>query len=240
VLTTDSLAVPGRHAPLLAPTSLAAAPGEPLLVVAEPQDTRTVLALALTARMRAGSGSVAWSGDASPGAVRRASVLVDSPQINEPERHLRLADLVAEDLALLPAPFWRRPRARAWLRRHGAEHLARTWVDALDPAERLHLMLELALEDTSAELVVVDSPDRHGLEDGVWLGLLRAAAAHPRGPAVVAVVSRLPDGWDGPSAAAGQDSAAAGQDSAAAGPGDTPCGEDSAATALPDPMEASA
>ncbi|GAA3678785.1 ABC transporter ATP-binding protein [Arthrobacter ginkgonis] len=233
MLTTDSLTVPGRHALLLAPTSIAAAPGQLLLVVAEPQDTRTVLALALTARMKAGSGSVAWNGNSSPGAVRRASVLVDSPQINEPERHLRLADLVAEDLSLLPGPFWRRPRARAWLCRQGAERLARTWVDALDPADRLRLMLALALEDAAAELIVLDSPDRHGLEDGAWLGLLRAAAAHPRGPAVVAVVSRLPDGWDGPSATAGQHSATAGPDGPA-------CGGDPATTALPDLMEAPA
>jgi hypothetical protein len=204
VLIADSLAIAGRHLPLLEPTSLAVARGELLLVAAEPQATRTALALGLSARMRPTEGTVSWSGNPGLRAVRHISALVDSPEINEPEAHLKVRDLVAEDLALQPGPIWRRSGIDAWMRKHHMDELANEWLDAIDPLERLALLTHLALEDRGVDVLVFDSPDRHGIPEVDWLSYLQSVATGRRAPAVVAVVQRIPGNWLGSTAWAGQ------------------------------------
>ncbi|GAA1496628.1 hypothetical protein GCM10009628_16310 [Paeniglutamicibacter kerguelensis] len=203
VLIANSLAIAGRHQPLLEPTSLAVARGQILLVQAEPQPTRTALSLGLSARMRPSSGSVAWSGNSTLRSVRRISALVDSPEINEPEAHLKVRDLVAEDLALQPGPLWRRSSIDSWMERHRMDHLADSWLDAIDPLDRLALLTHLALEDHRVELAVFDSPDRHGIPEESWIDYLQTVAAGRRSPAVVAVVTRIPLWWEGAGTYAG-------------------------------------
>ncbi len=204
MLIADNLAIAGRHLPLLEPTSLAVARGELLLVAAEPRPTRTALALALSARMRPGDGTVSWSGTSALRSVRRIGALVDSPEINEPEAHLKVRDLVAEDLALQPGPIRRRSGIDTWLKKHAMEALATQWLDAIDPLERLKLLTRLALEDRSIELLVFDSPDRHGIPEDGWTRYLQAVATSRRAPAVVAVIQRIPESWNGSVARAGQ------------------------------------
>jgi len=205
VLLADSLSIDGHHAPLLRPTSLVAPASELTIVAAPTQESRTALSLGLSARMKPDGGSVAWEADADIRAVRRASALVDSPEINEPEQHLRVKDLVAEDLALLPGPFWGTVSAARWLESHRLGHLANEWVDAIDAEDRLHLLASLSLQDSDVKLLVFDSPDRHDLADADWIRILAGVAAGRRQPAVVAVVQRIPEQWDGRTAIAEQD-----------------------------------
>ncbi|GHD05131.1 ABC transporter ATP-binding protein [Zhihengliuella salsuginis] len=205
MLFADSLSIDGHHAPLLRPTSLVAPASELTLVTAPTQQARTALALGLSGRMKPDGGSVAWESDADIRAVRRASALVDSPEINEPEQHLRVKDLVAEDLALLPGPFWGTVSAARWLASHRLDHLANEWVDAISPEDRLHLLASLSLQDGNVKLLVFDSPDRHDLPGAEWTRLLRDVSTGRRQPAVVAVVQHIPDGWDGRTAAAEKD-----------------------------------
>ncbi|WP_125610208.1 ABC transporter ATP-binding protein [Specibacter cremeus] len=214
MLAAAQLHVKGRHHTLLPPTTLEAHRGEVLLVQADGQHRRTALALALTGRMRPTSGTVALGHDDTLGALRRHSAIVDSPEVNEPENHLSVRSLVAEDLALVPRKFRDRTRPTAWLVKHGHTGLVSKWVEELEPATLLGLQLELALANRDVELVVVDSPDRHGADDSPWLALLHDAAAgrlartpgtEPRELTVVAVVGRVPPGWDGPTAVVGHE-----------------------------------
>lgn len=205
MLIANDFSLDGRHGPLVEPTSLTAASGELLLVQAEPQTTRTALALGLSARMRPGTGAVAWEGDSSLAGVRRISMIVDSPEINEPESHTKVRDLVAEDLALHPGPFWRRSSIDDWLDRHHVSDLAGEFVDAIDPLDRLKILTHLALEEHQTKLLVFDSPDRHGIPDDDWVAHLVETAAGRRHPAIIAVVQRIPDAWTGKVAAAGRD-----------------------------------
>ncbi len=76
--------------------------------------------------------------------------------------------------------------------------MAKDWADSLDPARRLELQLLLAAEDSRIELIVLDSPDRHDMQDDVWLDLLLEFAGSNRAFAVVAIVSNAPYEWDGP------------------------------------------
>lgn len=204
VLIADNLAIAGRHLPLLEPTSLAVARGELLLVQAEPQPTRTALSLGLSARMLPTQGTVSWSGNPATRSVRLISALVDSPEINEPEAHLKVRDLVAEDLALQPGPIWRRSGINSWMKKHRMDDLANEWLDAIEPIQRLTLLTHLALEDRDIELLVFDSPDRHGIAEDQWFRYLESVATGRRAPAVVAVVQRIPEDWNGSTAYAGQ------------------------------------
>lgn len=216
MLTVHQLHVAGRRHTLLPATTAQTQRGELLLIQADGQERRTALALTLSGRMKPTSGSVALGHDPSLAGLRRRSALIDSPDVNAPEHHLTARSLTAEDLALVPLKFRDRTRPTAWLVKHGFRDVLDQWIEELEPNRLLHLQLELALANRDVELVVVDSPDRHTAEVSAWLPLLEAAAAGelgrgpeahtdspPRPLLVIGVVGRLPDDWDGPSAAAG-------------------------------------
>ncbi len=216
MLSTNQLHINGRRHTLLPATTVEAHKGEVLLIQADGQERRTALSLALTGRMKPSSGTVALGRDASMAALRRRSTVVDAPEVNAPEHHLTVRSLASEDLALVPFKFRDRTRPTEWLVTRGFRDLLGKWVEEVEPARLLHLQLELALADHGVELVVVDSPDRHSADTGTWLPLLERAAAGrmglgpeanaqtpPRPLLVVGVVGRLPDGWAGPAAVAG-------------------------------------
>lgn len=204
MLTAEKLFVRGRHSELLPPTSLTAPPGEVLLVEAGHQAMRTALCLVLTGRMRPGAGSVAWNRTTDLWKLRSFTALADSPGINEPEPHLRVLDLVAEDLALIPRRTRPRMRAGQWLSEQGLANLSDLWIEQLEPAARMDLLVRLALADTAVHLLVVDSPDRHLADPAAWLPALEAAAEGPGRPvAVVAAVASLPAEWNGAACSAG-------------------------------------
>ena len=204
MLSAENLFLKGRHSALLPPTSLEANAGGLLLVSGDDQSTRTALALALSGRMRPTSGTVSWGHSARLEHLRRHSALIDSPGVNEPERHLRVRDLVAEDLALVPRR--KRPRGNAadWLKSEGLSDLGPRWIEELEPAVRLDLLTRLALADFTVELLVFDSPDRHDADPDTWLSVLTGSVASPsRLVTAVAVVAQIPPEWTGPAAAAG-------------------------------------
>lgn len=216
MLSTKQLHIDGRRHTLLPATTVQAHKAEVLLIQADGQERRTALALALTGRMKPSSGTVALGRDASMAGLRRRSALVDAPDVNAPEHHLSVRSLAAEDLALVPFKFRDRTRPTEWLVKHGFRDILGQWIEELEPARLLHLQLELALANRAVELVVVDSPDRHTADVDAWLPLLEQAAAgrmglgpeaHAETPSrpllVVGVVGRLPDGWEGPAAVAG-------------------------------------
>ncbi|MDN3905936.1 ABC transporter ATP-binding protein [Arthrobacter sp. YD2] len=204
MLSADNLFVKGRHSPLLPPTSLTVRAGELFLACGGNQSVRTALALTLSGRMRPTSGSVSWGRDPRPEHLRRHAALLDSPEVSEPERHLRVRDLVAEDLALIPRRSRPRTGASAWLSGEGLADLGPLWIEELDASARLDLLLRLALADAAVDLLVVDSPDRHGPDPDAWLPLLaEAVSAAGRQVTAVAVVAQLPAEWTGPSAVAG-------------------------------------
>lgn len=204
LLCARQLSVKGRRLDLLPPTSLQVARGELLLVTGERQDQRTALALVLSGRMKSDGGTLSWDGSAGVRPLRRASALVDSPGVNEPEQHLSVADLVTEDLALIPRRYRGALLSRPWLKVNRFEDVAGMWTEQLPPARRTELLTALALANPGTDLLVVDSPDRHSADPADWLPRLTALAHDGGRPlAVAATVSALPDGWTGPSAAAG-------------------------------------
>ncbi|MFF2246228.1 ABC transporter ATP-binding protein [Arthrobacter sp. NPDC058130] len=204
MLCVQQLSVTGRRDDLLPPTSLEAARGELLLVEGVRQDQRTALALALSGRMRPSSGIVNWDGNARIKVLRQASTVVDSPGVNEPEQHLSVRDLVTEDLSLLPRRRRGILRSTPWLKLNNFEDIAGLWTEQLPAGRRTGLLTALALANPDTDLLVVDSPDRHSGDAGDWLPRLQELAQDAGRPlAVVATVTRIPDGWTGPAAAIG-------------------------------------
>jgi ABC-type branched-subunit amino acid transport system ATPase component len=204
LLSVQQLRVNGRRDDLLPPTSLQATRGELLLVTGDRQDQRTALALTLSGRMKPGSGTVSWDGQSRIKPLRLVSALVDSPGVNEPEQHLSVRDLVTEDLSLIPRRYRGALISKPWLKINRFEDISDMWAEQLPPRRRTELLTALALANPRTDLLVLDSPDRHGADPADWLSRLEELAYDGGRPlAVVATVTALPDSWSGPTAAIG-------------------------------------
>lgn len=209
MLSVRGLRVAGRHSDLVPPTSFEAHRGELVLIRADGREHRTALALAASGRLAPNAGTAVWGAGAGTAkkdlrALRRASAVVDSPQINEAELHLRVRDLVAEDLALLPRRHRGPISAEAWLTVNAFQDVAEHWAQDLPASRRTELLTSIALANPETELLVLDSPDRHSDDPHDWLPFLAATAARPGRPlAVVGVVAALPPEWTGPAAVLG-------------------------------------
>ncbi|WP_120522673.1 ABC transporter ATP-binding protein [Arthrobacter celericrescens] len=204
MLTAQELQINGHRADLLPPTSLEIRRGSLLLASGDGQEQRTALALALSGRMKPGSGILRWDGNSKTKRIRSASALLDSPGVNEPEQHLSVGDLVTEDLALIPRRYRGALLSKPWLKVNSFEDIADLWIEQLPAARRLELLTALALADPAVDLLVLDSPDRHSSDPADWLPRLGQLAHDAGRPlAVVAVVSALPDGWGGATATIG-------------------------------------
>ncbi|BAS07319.1 hypothetical protein AHiyo4_07410 [Arthrobacter sp. Hiyo4] len=148
----------GRRDDLLPPTSLRVGRGELLLVTAERQDQRTALALTISGRMKPTGGRMSWDANERTKSLRLSSALVDSPNVNEPEQHLSVRDLVTEDLALIPRRYRGALLSKPWLKVNSFEDIADLWTEQLAPDRRIELLTALALANPHTDLLVVDSP----------------------------------------------------------------------------------
>lgn len=226
MLSVRALRVAGRHGDLVPPTSFDAAPGQLTLVRGDGQDHRTALALAATGRCAPSGGTAVWGAPArrprlDMKALRRASAVVDAPEINEAELHLRVRDVVAEDLALLPRRHRGAVLPEAWLTVNALDDIAGEWAQDVPAQRRVELLTALALANPETRLLVADSPDRHSDDPAAWLPFLARMAGRPGRPlAVVAVVAEVPAGWSGPTAEIGNAAVAA--DGPAEAPGEAP------------------
>lgn len=211
MLSVQQLHLKGRRDDLLPPTSLQAGRGRLLLVSGTRQDHRTALALALSGRMKPTGGTVAWDGSARLKGLRLASAVVDAPGVNDPEEHLSVRDLVTEDLAFIPRRCRGALPGAGWLRANRFEDIAGLWTGQLPAGRRIGLLTALALADPRVDLLVADSPDRHGGDPADWLPRLEELAYDAGRPlAVVATVARIPADWTGPAAAIGNAATPAG------------------------------
>ena len=172
--------VTGPHGPLLKPTSLLVAPGELVLVAGEPGTGHTALGLVLAGRMRPSTGEV------SPSAVelRRHVVLVDSPDVSEPEASLAVAGVVGEELAVNGARSGRRAVAD-WLVGRGWDEHLESRFDQVPADVRCALTLELAAGRPGATTLVLDSPDRYHGDPNGWLELARRQVTPERSVVVL-------------------------------------------------------
>lgn len=103
-LIVDWLSIAGPHGPLLLPTDLDAPSAAVTLIAGDPGPSGTALALALGGRMRGCTGTIHLDGEASRSLLRTGVVLVDVPDVTEPDPSVSVRTVVGEELALIGAP----------------------------------------------------------------------------------------------------------------------------------------
>ena len=184
-IVAEGVEVNGAHGPLLERTSLRVRDGRLLLVAGDVHFGRTAMALVLAGRLQSGRGTVRIDGAVAPGRLRESVVVVDAPEITEPEGSVSVRTVVAEGLSMAGRPS-RRSRVRAWLTEHSAEQYERERFENLPALVRTRLLIDLARE-SGAGALVLDSPDRHGGDPSGWYALARREAE--RGTAVVVLCS---------------------------------------------------
>ncbi|HVV10572.1 ABC transporter ATP-binding protein [Amycolatopsis sp.] len=187
----DRVSIEGPHGTLLPPTSLTVADGELAFVHGVPGAGVTAFGLALTGRMRPGTGVVTIDGKTDPARLRRLTAVVDAPGVSEPDGALSLRVVAGEELALGGRPAGKEDVAR-WLSEHDAAGLANVRFENLEPAVRTRLLTALAANRRGVRMLVLDTPDRHTSEVSDWADLARKHAE--AGLAVVVLTATTPPG----------------------------------------------
>ncbi|HVK24518.1 MAG TPA: hypothetical protein VM677_24430 [Actinokineospora sp.] len=183
-VVADRVAVTGTHGPLLAATSLRVGPGELAVVAGDPYAGHTAFGLALTGRIAPSAGSI----QPRAAELRKRSALIDAPGVTEPEPGLSVGDVITEELALNRGA---RKSHRLLLDKHELD--PRTRFEAVPPATRLALLADLARP--GADLLVLDTPDRHSADTADWWPTALAQAQAGRAVVVLcgtAAAERLP------------------------------------------------
>jgi energy-coupling factor transporter ATP-binding protein EcfA2 len=165
-ISAQRAGVNGGHGPLLRPTSLTVKPGELTLVAGEPGAGHTALGLLLSGRIKPSTGTV--SPDAK--ALRKRVVLIDAPEVNEPEDSLSLAAIVGEELAMNGMRSGKKA-VHDWLVEHAADEHASKRFEHVPPQTRCAVMLELASARPGVTALVLDCPDRYHPNPREWFAL---------------------------------------------------------------------
>ncbi|MGW4210113.1 hypothetical protein ACWEIJ_19140 [Lentzea sp. NPDC004789] len=181
-IRAERAGVNGAHGPLLRPTSLVVKPGELTLVAGEPGTGHTALGLLLSGRMKPSTGTV--SPDAK--SLRKQVVLVDAPEVNEPEEALTLAAVVGEELSMNRMPSGKKA-VHDWLVEHGAEEHAAKRFEHVPAHTRCAVMLDLAAARPGVTTLVLDCPDRYHPDPREWFALAQTYVTPER--SVVALCS---------------------------------------------------
>ena len=154
------------------------------LAVAETEQRPTVLGLIAAGRMTPDTGTVRIDGVPDRAALRRRVALVDAPEVSDPAPNVTVAGIVAEELMFAGRPA--SPRAvKRWLTSHDAASLARRPIADVAPADRIRLLMELAILRPDVEGLVLVSPDRHGGHPERWWQI--AAGFAERGTSVLVI-----------------------------------------------------
>lgn len=188
-IRAEQVTVSDAHGVLLPPTSLSVGAGELALVHGDPGTGSTALALALTGRMRPGTGSVAVAGvpeHADRPELRDIAAVVDAPGVSEPDGALTLGTVIGEELALAGGPA-RKHDVRRLLTERELAGSASTRFERLGAEPRTRLLTELAASRPGVRMLVLDRPDRHTAEVTGWYEVARAQAE--RGLAVVVLLA---------------------------------------------------
>ncbi|MEN2738585.1 hypothetical protein ABCS02_12405 [Microbacterium sp. X-17] len=177
----------GRRERALPPTTVEYETGRATLTCAETEQRPTVLGLIASGRMHPDAGTVTIDDAADAALLRRRVALIDAPDVCDPHPDVTTAGVVAEELMFAG----RRPTPRAsrtWLTEHGLEEVASTPIGAVEPAQRIRLLCELAAQREGVQGLVLVSPDRHGGEPDVWWRI--AGEFAERGFAMLVIAGR--------------------------------------------------
>ncbi|MDM4762260.1 hypothetical protein QT381_04475 [Galbitalea sp. SE-J8] len=187
-LALTAVALGSGAAAEVPPTTLGAVDGAVTVVAVETDERPMLLSLLAAGRMTPTAGTVAIDGRTDAAHLRRAVALVDTPFVAEPVPGVALATIVREELSFAARPT-SRSAVDAELARHGLGEHRTVPIRALDTADRIRLLAELALLRPAVRALVLTSPERHGGDPGDWFAALAAIAERGH---VVLVVTDAP------------------------------------------------
>lgn len=187
-ITADEIAIGSGIAAALPPISFTFAHDESTTVPVDTAERPTVLALAVTGRMRVDAGRVLVDGRLQPAALRRSSAIVDAPTVAEPSDAVSTRHVVHEELVISGQPNGRSDIERL-LARAGALDYADAPLGAVPGALRTRLLAESAASRPEVRALVLTSPERHG-GDPVELAALIEELSE-RGFAVLTLTSAV-------------------------------------------------
>ncbi|MES2093228.1 MAG: hypothetical protein V4531_05380 [Actinomycetota bacterium] len=148
---------------------------QPVAVAVQTDERPLLVSLLLSGRIRCDAGRVLIDGRDDADELRRRTALVDTPVVAEPTASIALKTIVAEELSFAGRAASSRA-VRAFLAHHHLGDYASLPVRALLPADRIHLLSELAVLREGVDGIIVTSPERHGGEASEWYGPLKALA----------------------------------------------------------------
>lgn len=173
----------------LPPVSTSFESGTVTRVVVETEQRPTVLGLIATGRMRPSAGTVLIDGNEDRRKLRRSVALVDAPGVSEPDPDVTLGGAISEEL-MFAGGNSDAVSARMWARNMNVRDATNTPLIAIEPEERIRVLLELAAIRGVDGLVLV-SPDRHGGDPEKWWKITNLMAR--RGLAVLVITGRAAD-----------------------------------------------
>lgn len=160
-LIAEGIEVDGRQRPLLPATSLTLPVGSVAVVVGQPGDGHTALALALAGRLVPDRGKVTLDGRSHADTLQEAVALVDVPGVSEPDDIVSLSTIVGEELAMARRSATRRA-VHSWLAGRDLDHLSRHRMEDVPGQHRVRILAELAAQRPGVRFLVITLPERHG------------------------------------------------------------------------------
>lgn len=177
----------GSAGRILPPTSATVRTGEAALVQAETEQRPTVLGLIASGRMKPDAGRVLVDGAHRTRQLRRATALVDAPDVSDHDPNVPTAGVVTEEL-MFAGRAANPITARRWMSEHGFDDLTGVPIGQVEPSRRIRLLCELAAARPGVEAIVLVAPDRHGGRPGAWWRIATDIAA--TGVAVLVIAGR--------------------------------------------------
>ncbi|MFD1715005.1 hypothetical protein ACFSBZ_11030 [Amnibacterium flavum] len=185
-ITADRISVGTGVAAALPPVSLEFASAEPAMLAVDTADRPTVLALAVSGRMRLGGGQVYVDGRIEPDRLRRVTAIVDAPTVAEPADTVSTRHIVHEEL-VISGQRANRAAVERLIGLASADDFADEPLGALPGDLRIRLLAETAASRPGVRALILTSPERHG-GDPVELSRLIADLSD-RGFAVLTLTS---------------------------------------------------
>jgi ABC-2 type transport system ATP-binding protein len=172
-LELDAAALGSGPAAAVPPLTLAVTPGRVAVLAVETDDRPMLVSLLLGGRLAPETGRLLVDGEPAPRDVRHRVALVDTPTVAEAPAGVKVATVVAEELALAGRRSGGRA-VRGQLARLGIEGLAAAPLRSVATGDRIRLLVDLARQRPGVDALVLTSPERHGGDPAAWYPALTA------------------------------------------------------------------
>jgi ABC-type branched-subunit amino acid transport system ATPase component len=166
-IEVEKLAINKGHIPIIEPTSLRIKQSDLMLIVGETEVSQVSFALSLAGRMKLSFGSVKIDNEENPELLQEMVVLVDVPNISEPDDVMKLETIVGEELAIAGQKAMPK-HVRAFLQQNKISKYAKETFETLPNKIRYDVLMKLASIRPNTKVLLLAEPDRLGGKPEIW------------------------------------------------------------------------